>query len=161
MERPLFHCPPTAILFPFSVSLPGTQCYLHDTLIYRLALLSVSPPRSGILAALLPAQHSAWRAVGPPYLGGVSTVNWHNARVPGPGICSQMDEGPPWSILRTPSSPCLPQASLSGTDYTRPSVGPYPGLKRLLCSLLCLHPKGYGRPLALAKCPESWGSRGK
>lgn len=63
-------------------------------------------------AYFTPCLAQCWHAVGPSYLEGVSTVNWHNARVPGPGICSQMDEGPSWSILRTPSCPCLSQASL-------------------------------------------------
>lgn len=44
---------------------------------------------------------------------GISTVNGRNSKVPGPGIYNQMGGDPPWTFLRTPTSPCLVQASLS------------------------------------------------
>lgn len=145
--------PSTASLFPFSVSLPGTQCYLHDTLIYRLALLSVLRDQ-GILAALLYGC-SAWRAVGPPYLGVFLLVTGITPGCTSPGICSQMDEGPSWSILRT----LLPFAFLRLLSLAQTIPETFSGFlpraeKASLLSPLFASQETTGDP-GPAKCPES------
>lgn len=119
------HCHPSPFLgvSPWHSGLP------------RLALLSVSPPRVSAVPGtqwVLSILRVFLLLTGttPGRLALESAARWmraHHGPSRGPL--------PPRALLRLLSS---------GSDYAQPSVGPYPELKRLLCSLLCLHPKGYG-----------------